>query len=561
VVNNLSGYVNFKGNVSAASQAANKPKVQNNPEHETVQQRQAYSAENVRAYGTTGIKNSLTTEETQQKYSEVSKLLEPETRVLLSNLLKTGTLLNNNSNDGTSVLDNLHKIATEPRIKGLNAQNLLTEAIETVSNPSRITQKFGDIPESVSKAIYRHPELGVRYADEMDIGDGSNCCVAASIEYDLASTNPAEFVRMAAGLSSEDYSVEKNLSLSNIAGTKEDAIWMLEKFNLPFEIGENDSAKVKIQPDRNAIIRARVQTSYKDAGERSSLDVLMQSAFMNVGSAQTYNALTDTREANGVFSSETRGLSSMEATFTGDVIGSTPKDTVICMDIDNSDYKLMPYLSGFSKDAAAESIQQKMSTVNPEDIKNANGDQIYGLMSAVSKATIEELTNATVSPEFEEQINNILYQQSMITLNNAGDVNLNNPEEALAAVKANMPEIMQETVRKSVRTVVQEIMGNSIVESLQRGQNVMIGYYPSIDEVNDSFIEGAHEINVVDVAEGPQGETLFVCKDTMTDEEPVCVSANYLLPRLHHANLPKDLIDYQHMATILDSMQYFRQNS
>lgn len=563
MVNNLSGYVNFKGNITAAStNAANKTKVPSANEQQNVQPKQAYSAENVRAYGTTRINNALNTEETQQKYSEVSKLLEPETRVKLSNLLKTGTLLNNNSNDGSSVLDNLHKIATEPRIRGLSAKNLLTEAIETVSNPSIITQKFGDIPESFNKAIYRHPDLGVRSAEQMDIGDNSNCCVAASIEYDLASTNPAEFVRMAAGLSSEDYSVTKNLSLSDIADTKEDAMWLLEKFNLPHQVDENDNVQVKIQPDRSAIIRARVQTSYRDEGERSSLDVLMQSAFMNVGSAQTYDALTDTRKANGDISSETKGLSYLEATFTGDIIGNTPKDTILCMGIDETDYKLMPFLSDYDRNGAADNIRQKLQTVNPEDIKNADINQTYGLMSAISKSAIEDLTKASVTPEFEEQINQLLYQQSMITLTEKEpNISQLSEEDALNSLKANMPEIMQETVRKSVRAVAQEIVGNTIIQALQKGQNVMVGYYPYIDEVNDSYIDGGHEINVVDVAEGPQGETIFVCKDTMNDDEPINVSAEFLLPRLHHANLPKELIDHEHLVTVLDSMQYLRQNT
>ncbi|MGN0014668.1 MAG: hypothetical protein ACI37T_04550, partial [Candidatus Gastranaerophilaceae bacterium] len=291
------------------------------------QSKSAYSAENIRAYSTAGINTGLSSDEVKQKYSELSSVLEPETRVALSGLLKSGVLLNNNSNDGSTVLDNLHKIITEPRIRGLNAKTLVTEAIDEISNPGKITQTFGDVPDSVSRAVFRHPELGVRSKEEMDIGNYSNCCVAASIEYNIASRTPAEFARMAAGFSSEDYSVSKDLKLTDIAEKRDDAMWLLEKFKLPYSIDDNDNIKVTIEPDRNAIIRARVQTSYRDEGERSSLDVLMQSALMNIGSQQSYNSLNDKRV--GMFSNETTGLTPIEKTFVEEVATGTSKVPVI----------------------------------------------------------------------------------------------------------------------------------------------------------------------------------------------------------------------------------------
>lgn len=561
MVNNLSGYVNFKG-VAPATQVSSQKVSKEKTDLQAEQSTQSYSASNVRAYGTTGIKNSLNTEESQQKYSLVSSMLEPETKVALSGLLKSGTLLNNNSNDGSSVLDNLHKIATEPRIKGLDTKTLLTEAIQTISNPNQITQRFGDIPESVSRAVYRHPELGVRSAEELDVNENSNCCVAASIEYNLASTNPAEFVRMAAGLSSEDYSTTKNLALTDIAQSKEDALWVLEKFNLPHTIDENDRVNVTISPDRNAIIRARVQTSYRDPGERSSIDVLMQSAFMNVGSAQTYNALNDTRGQanNGIQSSETSGLSNYEATVTENIVSGVAKDTVGCISISATDMKLIPLFGQYTPDVAAEKIQEKMKTMMPEGMKDVPTEQVMEIMPEVMpsivKETIEEIMNANISPDFEQTIKTISDFQTNLVMQEKM------PSTTEELTQSVMPEIMNETVRKSMQVVVQDVIGNSIINALSQGQNVMIGYYPVIDEINGTYIPdtGGHEMTIVDVEQGFQGETIFICKDTM-NEEPIGVPAAYLLPRLDHASLPKDLIDYGHLATILDTVSYFRQES
>jgi len=332
VVNNISGIgitnrtVSSRGKVSAEN-------VQEQTQTEQTASKSC-SYENVRAYQT-GLNNTLATSEAKQKYNEVSSKLEPETRVVLNKLLKSGTLLNNDSNDGSTVLDNLHKIVTEPRIKGLDSSKIVTEAITAIDNPGTITQHFGDIPENVAQAVYRHPELGVRSKSELDVGEYSSSCVATSIEYNLAQKHPAEFVRMAAGLSSENYSVTKQLPISTIAETKEDAIWLLDKFNLPYAEGENDTVNVKIQPDRNAIIRARVQTSYRDPGERSVVDVLMQSALMNVGSQHSYNALNDKRDPS-IFNPSDAGLSEFEKNFTEGVATGNAKTAVTYQILDET---------------------------------------------------------------------------------------------------------------------------------------------------------------------------------------------------------------------------------
>ncbi len=447
MVNNLSGYVNFGGRTTSASTVSTKKvSEQNSAVGDKSEAKKSCSVETARAYGTAGIKTNLTTAETKQRYQVVSSLVSPETRVALSGLLKSGVLLNNNSNDGSSVLDNLHKMATEPRIKGLNASTLLTEAITTISNPGSITQTFGDIPAAVERAVFRHPELGVRTKDEMEIGEYSNCCVAASIEYNMASKNPAEFVRMAAGLSSEDYSVTKNLHLSDIANKREDALWLLEKFQLPHKIDENDNLEVTIAPDRNAIIRARVQTSYRDAGERSSLDVLMQSALMNVGSQQSYNSLNDTR--TGVLNNSSTGLTDLEKTFTEEIVEGKSKESVIYQALD-------------------------------------------------------------------------------------------------------------ETGRVQARSCDYQTMATHILRALDGDNNVIVGYVNFNDE---GQVIGGHEITIIGAGEAPTGDLYFVCNDTCdNNDEPMCVLAENLLPRLHHAGLPKEVIEGQEVPTAFDGIEYYKQ--
>ena len=88
----------------------------------------------------------------------------------------------------------------------------------TIANPEIISQNFGDIPDAVARSVFRHSaELGVQSADEINVDkNGSNTCVAASLEYDMASTSPAEFARFAAALSSDDYMVTKTNNYKKI---------------------------------------------------------------------------------------------------------------------------------------------------------------------------------------------------------------------------------------------------------------------------------------------------------------------------------------------------------
>lgn len=64
--------------------------------------------------------------------------------------------------------------------------------------------------------------------------------------------------------------------------------------------------------------RAKIQTTNKDPYERTPLDVLMQSTFMQIGSQQSYNSLTDKRA--GKFNQNDKGLIEFEKTFTESVV-------------------------------------------------------------------------------------------------------------------------------------------------------------------------------------------------------------------------------------------------
>lgn len=268
----------------------------------------------------------------RQQLNVVKSKLDKNTQATLKKLEQKGILTNSNSNDGSTVLENLYKIATEPRIMGLSDSLILSEVIKALDNPASITQKFGDIPTEVATKISQ--ETGKEFPNQA-LNVISSSCVVASMEYNLASKNPAEFVRFAEGLSGKDYSVNKNIKMSAISDGTVSGLWHLREFNTEHTVSNNwEDVTVKLKPDRNAIVRARVQSSYKDPDERSCVDVLIQSALLNLGSQHTYDALTD--ERTGKFNADKAGLTDFEKNFVENVVFGKPKISVVYQVLDDS---------------------------------------------------------------------------------------------------------------------------------------------------------------------------------------------------------------------------------
>lgn len=286
------------------------------------------------------IRTSLSGKEEKQKYSELLKHVDKATKKQIEQLLKTGVLLNSNSNDKSTVLDNLYIMATTPRANGLSQSGLIKDTVSTLAHPYNITQQFGDIPNKYrQRAIDANTQDKSNYVDtyvahnDIDV-KYSGTCVAASIEFNLAKKMPAEFARFAQGLSSEKMAVEKTIKTNNLADNTLDAVWLLNAFEIPFEMKDFNEAKLTFAPDKNAIIRAQIQTTDKDPYERTPLDVLMQSTFMQVGSQQSYNTLTDKR--HGKFNQNDKGLIEFEKTFTESVVEDKNKLSVTYQTVDDN---------------------------------------------------------------------------------------------------------------------------------------------------------------------------------------------------------------------------------
>ena len=291
------------------------------------------------AFAASRLRTELSSRDEKNKYNELTKLLDRDSKKQLNILLKTGALLNSASNDNSTTLDNLYKIATTPRAQGLNNIVILKDTIAAIADPHTITQQFGNIP-----AKYKSQVATLENGQDVNV-EHSGTCVSASIEFNLADKHPAEFARFAEGLSSPSMSVQKTIKLNNLADNTLDAIWLLNAFEIPYQAKDFDKAVLTFAPDKNAIVRAHIQTVDKDKLERTPLDVLMQSTFMQVGSQQSYDSLTDKRA--GKFNQNDKGLIEFEKTFTESVVEDKNKISVTYQTVDEN-ARLVGYETDFN---------------------------------------------------------------------------------------------------------------------------------------------------------------------------------------------------------------------
>ena len=291
----------------------------------------------------TGVtfRTKLASKEEKEYFNTVSSAISGEDKKLLNGLLKSGILLKNNSDDKSTVLDNLYKIATTERAEGLDKAVILKNVIRTLAFPYSINQKLGDIPpEYKAKALgslLENKELGLNTLQEADAKFNdlhSSTCPTACVEFNLASKHQAEFARFANDLTSPKLSTEKIVDLRNLSKNLGEAVRLLNMFNTKFEVMDAGRVKITLKPDKDALLRAQIQTKHQDGMERNATDVLIQSTLMNLGSQQTYNSLIDERK--GDIATENTGLIEFEKTFIESVAENKSTTSMLYQQVDDN---------------------------------------------------------------------------------------------------------------------------------------------------------------------------------------------------------------------------------
>ena len=84
------------------------------------------------------VRTSLSTKEEKAEYNYLTKHLDKDSKKTLNMLLRSGVLLRNDSNDGSTTLENLYKMMSTPRAEGMSPELLLKHTIRTLMQPSML---------------------------------------------------------------------------------------------------------------------------------------------------------------------------------------------------------------------------------------------------------------------------------------------------------------------------------------------------------------------------------------------------------------------------------------
>ena len=267
-------------------------------------------------------KRTVLTDKEKVYYAKIYNLLDKAAKTKLDDCLKSGKLLQNNSNDNSSILENLYKIISQPRTKEIDKNTILKECISILDNPLIVTQQTEDIPDmyinTASECVYKTEEAvrqekrkmaensayimlvlddedvkvdknsELKRIKEELIGRQVGTCVAASIEFTIASKYPAEFIRIIEGLTSEKKEVKKIIDCKSADLTDFD----LKFFKIPVKT-ENNRSELTLKADDGAYVLADMQKKCQDDDERNTIDILFQSLVFQIGTQGTYNAISD----------------------------------------------------------------------------------------------------------------------------------------------------------------------------------------------------------------------------------------------------------------------------
>lgn len=319
--------------------------------------------------------SSIDTVTYTKMYQALSSYLDDEDKKNLQSLHVNKKLSSNRSNDGSSTIENLYKIAATPRAAGIDPKIILKETLRLLADPYIDTQDRGKIPAPIMAGLIRDENVRVqnRLAEEqqnpkpdyekkeilkpvtpqdIDFNKG-HTCPAASIEFDLADKKPAELARYVERLTSPDKCVKTKIRYTNIADDVPAAISKLKDWRVDYKKVNPEVIEVTLRPDENAYPVALVQEYARAKDSRSTIDSLLQSTFMQAGSEKTYNSLTDLRSED---TGHGRGLNQEEGAFVESVVDyEGGKDSVTYMELDDNLTKVM------SRAFDAKTIEQQLT--------------------------------------------------------------------------------------------------------------------------------------------------------------------------------------------------------
>lgn len=456
-------------------------------------------------------------------YSELTHFVDDATRKKLETLHSDKKLLSNKSNDGSTTIENLYKIMTEPRAQGFDAKIILKETIDTLADPYIITQDFGKIPEKVLPALIIDENNRVNQVLEAEKKNPKP-------EYErkelLQTITPVETLK------EKTDSLIKKLDISVSPDSS-----IEERVNV---ISQKLSA-MQIQAENNPQKAAEFA---KDAADLLSLNQAAQ--VINFSHGHTCPAcsmefnLADRKPAE--FARYAERLSSPDKCVKTKIKYSNIADDLPAAISKLADWKI---------DYKRLNIDNIEVTLRPD--QNAFERAIiqeYG-RAKNSRSTIDALLQSTfMQTGSEKTYNSLTDTRSVETGDGKG---LNQEEgafvESIVDYEGGKDSVTYMDLNDNLTKINKynfdnKTTENMLTDTLKSGRSIMVGFLTDIDDKGNMITPGGHEILLTDIVQDKNGEKSFKYQDSDDGDhyEPSYMKVSELIRTLHHANLPKDIV-------------------
>lgn len=512
-------------------------------------------------------------------YSELSKFIDDESKKHLQTLHENKKLLSNNSNEGSSTIENLYKIMTQPRAGGFDPKILLNETLKTLADPYIITQDFGKIPEAVVPQLVSEENTRVqnRLAEEKQKPENKfekkeilkTITPIESIKQnavDLAqkisnSVSPNTKPEDILNTNSQVFSKLKLQAANDPQKTAEFEALKEEVVNLTKKVGTPISSNTKLEDILavNTLLLSIMQVQAANNPQEAA-QIMPQIAQYQ----EQYQSLSQLAEEINFSKGHTCPAASMEF----DLADKKPAEFARYIERLTSPDKCVKTKIKYSN--IADDLPTAVSKLVDWkiDYQKLNADNIEVTLrpdeNAYPRAIVQEYGRAKDSRSVVDSLLQSTFMQagSEKTYNSLTDLRsedtgqgrgLNQEEgafmESIIDYEGGKDSVTYMDLDENLTKINKynfdpKTTEAQLTETLNRGKNIMVGFLTDVDEKGNLVSANGHEILLTGIVQDKNGEKLFKYNDTDDGNNyaPSFIKVSELIRTLHHANLPKDVI-------------------
>jgi hypothetical protein len=467
--------------------------------------------------------NTIDTATYTKTYQALASYLNKEDQQKLQILHTNRKLSSTRSNNGSSTIENLYKIASTPRAAGINPKIVLKETLSVLADPYIITQDFGKLPEAVEPELRTDENIRVKNKKQEE-----------------------------QKLNRPSYEKKEILKpLVPFENIKENAV----------ALAQSTGVKVTAEMPLDAVFAATEQKllehQKKVGKDPKKIEMLTQQATL-------YQALREAEEDINFSKGHTCPAASIEF----DMADKKPAEFARYVERLTSPDKEVKTKIKYTN--IADDVPEAISKLRDwrVDYKKINKEHIEVTLkpdvNAYPRAIVQEYARAKDSRSTIDTLLQSTFMQtgSQKTYNSLTDLRsedtghgrgLNQEEAAFVQSvvddeggkdSVTYMELDENLTKVTSRAFDAQTTEKQLTETLLSGRNIMVGFLTDVQKDDTLASDNGHEVLLTGIVQDKSGKRFFKYNDTDDGNhyEPSYIEVNELIHSLHHANLPKDVI-------------------